>query len=125
MSAGAASEPAGEKVTADERTWGMLAHLSALPGLVVPLGNVIGPLIVWRARREQSPFVDGQAREALNFNITVACAALVCYALTWLSIGIPLFVALAAYWLAMTIVAAIKASGGIPYRHPVALRLIT
>jgi uncharacterized Tic20 family protein len=90
----------------------------------VPFGNVIGPLIVWVARRDQSPFVADQAREALNFNITVAIAAVVCYGLTWLNIGIPLFVALALYWLAMTIVAAIDASDGIRYRHHVALRLI-
>ncbi len=124
MSAGTALEPGRNEITADERTWGMLAHLSALAGLVVPLGNVLGPLVLWLARREHSPFVADQAREALNFNITVACAAAVCYGLTWLRIGIPLFVALALYWLAMTVAAAVKASDGVRYRHPVALRLV-
>ncbi len=124
MTADMAFEPGRDAITADERTWGMLAHLSALAGLVVPLGNVIGPLIVWLARRERSPFVAGQAREALNFNITVAFGAVVCYGLTWLLVGIPLFVALALYWLGMTIVAAIKASEGVRYRHPVAMRLV-
>jgi uncharacterized protein len=124
MSASAASQPDRNEITSDERTWGKLAHLSALGGLIVPFGNVIGPLIVWVARRDQSPFVAAQAREALNFNITVTIAAVVCYGLTWLNIGIPLFVALTLYWLAATIVAAINASDGIRYRHHVALRLI-
>ncbi len=124
MNAGPVSERGSNEITPDERTWGTLAHLSALAGLVVPLGNVIGPLIIWLTRREQSPFIGGQAREALNFNITIACAALVCYGLTWLRVGIPLFVAVALYWLAMTIVAAINASEGVRYRHPVAMRLV-
>ncbi len=124
MSAGPVLEPGRDEITSDERTWGTLAHLSALAGLVLPLGNVIGPLVVWLTRRDQSPFIGGQALEALNFNITVACAALVCYGLTWLLIGIPLFVAVALYWLAMTIVAAIKAGDGVRYRHPIAMRLV-
>ena len=26
-----------------ERTWGMLYHLGALAGYIIPLGNIIGP----------------------------------------------------------------------------------
>lgn len=125
MSASEASEPGRGEIPADERTWGMVAHLAALAGIVVPLGNVLGPLVVWIARREHSRFVGDQAKEALNFNITVAFGALVCYALTWLLIGILLFVALVLCWLAMTIVAAVKASEGIRYHYPLALRLVT
>ena len=36
-----------EPVKKDDRTWAMLCHLSALSGFIVPLGSVIGPLIVW------------------------------------------------------------------------------
>lgn len=35
-----------EVTTKDERTWRMLAHLSALAGYVIPFGNIIGPLFV-------------------------------------------------------------------------------
>lgn len=122
MSGSGASEP---EIPANERTWGMFAHLSALAGLVIPLGNVLGPLVVWLSRREQSRFAGDQAKEALNFNITVAFGAVACYVLTWLLIGILLFVALALYWLAMTIVAAVKASEGIRYHYPLAVRLVT
>lgn len=124
MSASDASERARSDVSADERTWGMVAHLAALAGIVIPFGNVLGPLIVWVARREGSHFVGEQAKEALNFNITVAFAALACFVLMWLLVGVLLFAALALYWLAMTIVAAVKASEGIRYRYPFALRLV-
>ena len=75
--------------TENERTWGMLAHLSALAGVVVwLLGCVLGPLAVCLSRRDQSEFVAEHAREALNFNITVALAAIVCMALMVVFVGL-------------------------------------
>jgi uncharacterized Tic20 family protein len=110
--------------TQDERTWGMLAHLTAFSGFLIPLGSVIAPLIVWLVKRDQSEFVADQGKEALNFNISVVLAGVVCGILVWIFIGILLGVALFFYWLAMTIVAGIKASEGIRYRYPFTLRLI-
>lgn len=110
--------------TQDERTWGMLSHLAAFSGFIVPLGNLIGPLLVWLLKRDQLPFVADQGREALNFNISVLLAGLVCGALVFVFIGILLGVALFIYWLTMTIIAAIKASEGNHYRYPVTLRLV-
>lgn len=108
----------------DERTWGMLAHLTAFSGFLIPLGSVFAPLIVWLVKRDQSPFVADQGKEALNFNLSVLLAGVLCGVLVWIFIGILLGVALFIFWLAMTIIAAIKASEGIRYRHPFTLRLI-
>jgi uncharacterized protein len=110
--------------TQDERTWGMLAHLAAFLFFICPLGNVIGPLIVWLVKRDQLAFVDDQGKEALNFNISVALAAIVCGVLVFVLIGILLGVALFIFWLSMTIVAGIKAGEGVRYRYPFALRLV-
>jgi hypothetical protein len=111
--------------TQDERTWAMIAHLSAFAGFVLPtVGGIIGPLVVWLARRDASAFVALAAKEALNFNITVTLAAIVCWLLLFAGVGIPLGVALFIAWLTLTIIAAIKASEGLEYRYPVALRLV-
>jgi uncharacterized Tic20 family protein len=118
------TNPDPVSTTADERTWGMLAHLSAFSGFLVPLGGVIGPLVVWLIKREQSAFVADQGKEALNFNISVLLAAIVCGVLVLIFIGILLGVALFIFWLTMTIIAAIKASEGVLYRYPFALRLV-
>src|ERR1700753_3265266 len=105
--------------TQDERTWGMLAHISALALFLVPMfGCALGPLIVWLIKRDQSEFVADQSKEALNFNISVLLAGIVCGVLVWIFIRILLGVALFIFCLAMTIVAGIKASEGIRYRHP-------
>jgi uncharacterized protein len=120
------SSPAsGAAPTENERTWGMLAHLSALVGLVIPLiGNVVGPLGVSIARADQSAFVAAHAKEALNFNISVTLAAVVCALLMLVFIGFLLGSALFIAWLVMTLIAAIKASEGVAYRYPFSLRLV-
>jgi uncharacterized Tic20 family protein len=115
----------GTAPTENERTWGMLAHLSALTGVVVwLLGCIIGPLVVWLARRDSSAFVAEHAREALNFNITVVLAALVCMLLMLVFVGFILGTALFVVWLVFTLIAAIKASEGEHYRYPFSLRLV-
>jgi uncharacterized Tic20 family protein len=113
----------------EERQWALLAHLSALlAGLLtghwLGVGCFIGPLIIWLAKREGMPFVDDQAKEALNFNITVAIAALVCGLLMFVLIGFVLLPILGVLWLVCLILAAIKANEGERYRYPFALRLI-
>jgi len=117
--------PVGGVPTQDERTWGMLAHVSAFAGFLIPsLGCVLGPLIVWLIKRDQSEFVADQGKEALNFNISVLLAGIVSGILVLAFIGILLLVALGIFWLAMTIIAGIKASEGVRYRYPFTLRLI-
>ena len=120
------SPVSGAVPTENERTWGMLAHLSALVGLVIPLiGNVLGPLGVSIARADQSAFVAAHAKEALNFNISVTLAAVVCALLMLVFIGFLLGSALFIAWLVMTLIAAIKASEGAAYRYPFSLRLVS
>jgi uncharacterized Tic20 family protein len=116
----------GAAPTENERTWGMLAHLSALVGLVIPLiGNVLGPLVVSIARSDQSTFVAAHAKEALNFNISVTLAAVVCTVLMLVFVGFLLGSALFIAWLVMTLIAAIRASEGVAYRYPFSLRLVS
>jgi uncharacterized Tic20 family protein len=62
------------KPSQEVRQWAMFCHLSALLGIWIPFGNLIGPLILWQMKRETDPFIDAQGKEALNFQITVAIA---------------------------------------------------
>ena len=121
----AAPTESGAAPTESERTWGMLAHLSALAGLVLPMiGIVLGPLAVWLARRDDSAFVAAHAREALNFNITVLIGEVICMMLMLVFVGFLLGTALFVAWLVLTLIAAIRASEGATYRYPFALRFI-
>jgi uncharacterized Tic20 family protein len=121
---GAGPSP-GAAPTENERTWGMLAHLAALAWFVLPLvGNVVVPLLIWHSWRGRSTFVGEQALESLNFNISVSLGLVVCGVLTLVFIGFLLGIALFFAWLALALIAAIKASEGVNYRYPFSLRLV-
>ena len=112
-------EPSGE-----DKQWGLFAHLSSLLGLIIPFGNIIGPLIVWQIKKDSLPFAADQGKEALNFNITIAIAAIISGLLTLVLIGFLLLPLVGLAWLVFTIIGAVKANGGEAYRYPFALRLI-
>jgi uncharacterized protein len=114
-----------QSLSQEDRNWGMIGHLSALAAFIAPfLGGVLGPLIVWLVKRDQSQFAGESAKEALNFNITVAIGFAICGLLAFVFIGLPLMVALWIAWLVLVIIAGVKASEGILYRYPATIRFI-
>jgi len=115
------TQPTPEK---DERTWGMLCHISAFAGFIIPFGGILAPLIIWLIKKDEMAFVNDQGKEAINFPITVFIAAIVCFILMFVGIGFILLFALAIYAIIMIIIAAMKANDGVYYRYPYALRLI-
>lgn len=111
--------------SAEERNWAVACHLSPLLGLLAwGIGILLGPFIVWLVKKDTLPFVNDQGKEALNFQITVFLIGVVCTALIFVLIGIPLLFALGVFDLVFMIIAAVKASEGVTYRYPVCLRLI-
>jgi len=107
-----------------ERMWATIAHLSAFSGFVIPLGNVLGPLIIWLIKREDGPFVDQQGKEALNFAISVTLYAALSYLLVFVVIGIFLLLVLGIFWIIVLIVAAVRANEGKAFRYPLSIRFI-
>jgi uncharacterized Tic20 family protein len=110
--------------TQEQRQWGLFTHLSALVGLIIPFGNILGPLVFWQIKKNEWAFADDQGKEAVNFNITVAIAGVVCFLLTFVLIGLLLLPILGIAWIVFTIIAAIKANEGVYYRYPWILRLV-
>ena len=113
------------------RQWAMLAHLSALGGLLIGF-SFIGPLIVYLIKKDEDPFVADQAREALNFNLSallyLTIGGIITFILIFVLIGlllIPVLIAAAIAWLVLVVVAAMQANKGETYRYPVTIRFIT
>ncbi len=122
--------PAGNAQT-DERQWAMFGHLSSLTGILTGgIGNIVGPLIVWQMKKDTMPFAADQAKEALNFNITllIVSIALVLLSIVTLGFGlilaVPIGTVVGIAWLVLTIMAGLKANEGVTYRYPLTLRLI-
>lgn len=102
----------------------MACHLAALFGYVVPLGWILGPLVVWLVKRNEFPFVDDQGKESLNFQITIIIYGIVSFLLCFLLIGFLLLFLLAIFHIVMVVVAAVKASSGQSYRYPLTIRFV-
>ncbi|WP_280633591.1 DUF4870 domain-containing protein [Lysobacter arenosi] len=122
-------------ISAEQRQWAMFAHLSAIAGAVLTSGiggwgTFLGPLIIWLLKKDTMPFVEDQAKEALNYNITVAIVFFALWVLVFITLGIGFLIAIPAWvvigvaWLVFTIIAAVKSNEGVAYRYPFTLRLV-
>jgi uncharacterized protein len=117
--------PVGPGEFPSVRTWNILCHATALLGVLLHFpGHILGPLVVWLAKRHDSPEIDAHGKESLNFQISMllytAIAAVFCLVL----IG---FLVLPILWVlnaVFVVVASIQASDGKLYRYPMTIRFI-
>src|SRR6478672_3960083 len=107
------------------RTWCVLCHATALAGFFVPwAGHILGPLIVWLAKRGDSPEIDEHGKESLNFQISMLIYNVIAGVLCLVLIGFVILGILHILNLVLVIVASIQASEGKFYRYPITIRLI-
>lgn len=106
----------------DDKTFGMLAHLLGA------FTSFVGPLVIWMMKKEESPFVDDQGRESLNFQITIGIGFVASFILGMIPfvgcVSMLLFPALAVVSLVFSILGCLEANKGVAYRYPFALRLV-
>ncbi len=108
-----------------DNTMGMLCHLLSLVQLLgVPLGNILGPLVLWLMKKEEDPFVDECGKESLNFQISMTIYMIVSGILVLLVVGIFMLMILMIVNIVYTIIAAIQASEGKNYTYPFTIRFI-
>ena len=103
----------------NDKIWAILSHLSALFGV-----GILLPLVVYLAMRGDSDYVASNAREALNFHLSLLIYTIVCIPLVFILVGIPILILIGLASLVFAIVAAIKASDGGCYRYPATLRMV-
>jgi uncharacterized Tic20 family protein len=131
----------------EEKTWGALVHLGGLIGMAILsyVGNIIGALVMWLIKRNESSFIDNQGKEALNFQITLSLINVAIGLLISIRHGVWAFRRLwrddwdfdlfsmsfvslyGIVWLLniiFSIIAAVKASNGVPYRYPISWRIV-
>ena len=100
----------------EDKLWAMFAHLSGLIGL-----SFIGPLVIWLVKKESSRFVEDQAKEALNFQLTIILASLVASATC---VGVVLLPVIIIGGLVYAILGGVAANRGEAYQYPYTLRII-
>jgi uncharacterized Tic20 family protein len=91
-----------------ERNWAMICHLSAFAGFFFPFGGIIGPLICWLSKKDESAWVDIVLAVPLFFII----------------IGIPIVMILITLKVICIIIASVKAAKGELFRYPLVIPFI-
>ncbi len=115
--------PAGQldvvSVSQDEKTLAIVMHVFGLIGL-----PILGPLIVWIMKKDQSPYLDAQGRELLNFQLSYLIYFIAAFLLLIVLVGLVLLPVLSIAWLVLTIVGLVNAADGKLYRFPVIIRML-
>ena len=111
-------------VSQEDKMLAIIAHALVLVGPAVAFGQIIGPLVIWLIKKDESEFIADHAKEALNFAISLMIYTVVCIILTFVFIGFVLLIALGIFTLIVTIISIIKTSEGKYYRYPFCIRLV-
>ena len=112
--------PSLPRLSGDEKALIILCHLSGFLGV-----GFILPLVVFLIKKAEGGPVAVQAKEVLNFHLSVLLYALCIAPLCLVFVGFVLLPMLAVAGLVLAIVAAIKASDGFAYRYPLCIRFIS
>ena len=122
-------------LSAEEKQWGMFAHLSIVVATAVGGMIFLGPLIIWLIKKDQSEFIKDQGREALNFSLNILLAMFVVgvagipFTLLTGGLGVflvgPLLAGLGALAIIMPIIGGVKANAGEAYHYPFIIRFVT
>lgn len=102
----------------DEKNIATVTHLGGTVFFFIPA------LIVWILKKDESPYIAYQSKEALNFQITVMLGMFIANILVWILIGLALIPLIWVANIVFCIVAAISTSKGQTYRYPISLRLV-
>ncbi|MDM5331396.1 DUF4870 domain-containing protein [Neobacillus sp. CF12] len=105
-------------VKSEER---MLAAILYVVSLFFP---IIGPLVIWLIKKDESSFINYHGREYFNFFISYTVYSVISGILVFLLVGIFLLWILGIMALVFTIIAAVKAYEGNEYRFPLVFRVI-
>ncbi len=103
-------------MNSEERGLALACHIS---GLVAP---IIGPLLIWLLKREESEYLDYHGREALNFQITISIMAFISFFLCFILIGFLLIFVVIIYSFVFSLIGAVKANEGVRYQYPLIFR---
>ena len=123
----AAPQPAAPLTEAEDKQWASFAHFGGVLG-------ILPPLIIWLVFKDRGPRTNVEAKESLNFQITLLIAWVALFILTAILTAVTfgvfgliapiLYLALWAVQVIFSIMGGVKVNGGGSYRYPFALRLI-
>lgn len=107
-----------------ERELGMLTHLLSFAGMAIPFGSIMGPLVIWLMKKDESDFLDQTGRMVLNYQISYVIWTIAAVLLCIFLIGIPILFVLPFLNVVFTIIGAVKARDGIVWNYPMTIQFL-
>jgi uncharacterized Tic20 family protein len=115
--------PTTYEASTNSRNLALLSHLSAFVAFL-GIPSLVGPLVVWLLNRDD-PYVEAQAKDALNFNISFFLYGMAAAISIILLVGIVALPAVIVTWFVLVIVASVKAANGEDYRYPFTIQFVS
>jgi len=112
------------ELSESERNWAMLCHLSAFAGFFFPFGSIIGPLICWLSRKDESEWVNENGKSSMNFQLSILLYIILAIPLCFILIGIPIIIFLEILKVICIIIGSVKSSKGEKFRYPLSIPFI-
>ena len=110
--------------SSDEKTWAIMAHLSAASGYFIPFGNILAPLGIWLLKRDESAVIGEHARDSVNFHISMMIWIALAGAASFALVGIPVLIGLILFEIVATVIGTVKAANGDRWKYPLSITFI-
>ena len=116
--------PSESLQTADEKQMGLFLHLSQLVNLIVPMGGVVVPILIWQLKKEEIPGLDAHGKMVTNWIISSFIYMIVSIVLAFVLIGFLTMLIVAVLAIVFPIVGAMKANNGELWEYPLTIKFI-
>ena len=121
-------------ITQTDKNYSTLTHLSGFAGWVFPFGNIIAPLLLWSAKKNDSSYIDAHGKAAVNFQLSILfyciLLAVLLIPITIFTLGLGLVAILLAIIpalilkIVLIINASLKATNGEFYHYPFTIEFV-
>jgi len=121
-------------ITQNDKNYSSITHLSSFAGCLFPFGNIIAPVLLWSAKKNESTYIDTHGKAAINFQLSLMLysflLAMLIIPVTIFTLGLGLIaliigiIPILIIIIAIIISASIKASNGEYYDYPFTIEFI-
>ncbi len=121
-------------ITQNDKNYSSITHLSGFAGWFFPFGNIIAPLVLWSAKKNESAFIDAHGKSAVNFQLSIILycilLAILFVPIAILTLGLGIIAVVLGIIPAiilkfiLIISASIKANNGEYYKYPFTIEFI-
>ena len=121
-------------ITANDKNYSSITHLSGFAGWFFPFGNIIAPLLLWIAKKNESTYIDSHGKAALNFQLSILfycfLLAILIIPITIFTLGLGLlaiiigFIPAIILKIVLIISASMKATNGEYYNYPFTIEFV-